>query len=276
MMYANRDTFPALGRHITIEYYDCSHEILMDRTALEDIFLDAAGKSGATVISSSFNDFTPQGVSGVVIIAESHFTVHTWPEHDYAAADIFTCGDTVDFNTAIAAIRTGLKAGRFEISSDRNRGVLDRLTPGAVVSNQTAPAGDAGGGRLTAVSWEKDFRDRQPWGLVSSVDIYGCDPDISGLSLKMDTFARELCDFLKMERTGECHIQTIEENGVQKGVTMTQMINASFVSAHFDRATHTAYIDICSSRFYEPRPAAEFALSFFRGAHYRLQVRYRQ
>ena len=50
----------------------------------------AAQKSGATIINSSFHTFEPQGVSGVVIIAESHFTIHAWPEHDYAAVDIFT------------------------------------------------------------------------------------------------------------------------------------------------------------------------------------------
>jgi S-adenosylmethionine decarboxylase proenzyme len=57
--------------------------------------LAAASQSGVTVLGESFHRFSPQGVSGVLIIAESHFTIHTWPEHGYAAADIFTCGTTV-------------------------------------------------------------------------------------------------------------------------------------------------------------------------------------
>jgi len=57
--------------------------------------LAAAVGCGATVLGESFHRFSPQGVSGVLIIAESHLTIHTWPEHGYAAADIFTCGTTV-------------------------------------------------------------------------------------------------------------------------------------------------------------------------------------
>ena len=56
----------------------------------------AAELAGATIVSSNFHHFSPHGVSGVVIIAESHLTIHTWPEYGYAAVDLFTCGDTVD------------------------------------------------------------------------------------------------------------------------------------------------------------------------------------
>jgi S-adenosylmethionine decarboxylase proenzyme len=58
--------------------------------------LEAASYSGATVLGSSFHYFTPQGVSGVIVIAESHLAIHTWPEYEYAAVDIFTCGVVVD------------------------------------------------------------------------------------------------------------------------------------------------------------------------------------
>lgn len=58
--------------------------------------LEAACGCGATVLEDSFHYFSPQGVSGVVVIAESHIAIHTWPEHEYAAVDIFTCGTTVD------------------------------------------------------------------------------------------------------------------------------------------------------------------------------------
>jgi S-adenosylmethionine decarboxylase proenzyme len=58
--------------------------------------IEAASRSGATVLDTSFHYFSPQGVSGVVVIAESHLAIHTWPEYDYAAVDIFTCGTRVD------------------------------------------------------------------------------------------------------------------------------------------------------------------------------------
>jgi S-adenosylmethionine decarboxylase len=66
--------------------------MLNDLVGLENGFRRCVEEGGATLISSHFHHFSPQGVSGVVVIAESHVTVHTWPEHGYAAVDVFTCG----------------------------------------------------------------------------------------------------------------------------------------------------------------------------------------
>lgn len=82
----------ALGTHILLELEDCNIKLLDDLKQIEIFMLDAARKAGATIIESRFHRFNPFGVSGVVIIAESHLTIHTWPEHAYAAVDIFTCG----------------------------------------------------------------------------------------------------------------------------------------------------------------------------------------
>ena len=100
----------ALGRHLTIEYYDCDARILADVSAMKNIFVEAAQISGATVLESSFHAFQPQGVSGIVVICESHFAVHAWPEHDYAAVDIFTCGDQIDFDLAAETLRKMLRS----------------------------------------------------------------------------------------------------------------------------------------------------------------------
>ena len=86
----------ALGRHLLVELHDCNREVLNDLASIREIMLKAAVDCGAVVMGDSFHRFSPQGVSGVVVIAESHLSVHTWPEYDYAAADIFTCGTTVD------------------------------------------------------------------------------------------------------------------------------------------------------------------------------------
>ena len=86
----------ALGRQILIEFYDCRSEVLTDRDRIRQYMLEAAHHAGATVISDTFHHFKPDGVSGVVVIAESHISIHTWPEHRYAAVDVFTCGDSVD------------------------------------------------------------------------------------------------------------------------------------------------------------------------------------
>jgi S-adenosylmethionine decarboxylase len=86
----------ALGRHLLVELQDCNKEALDNPGFLRGVMLDAARACGAVVLGDSFHKFSPQGVSGVVVIAESHLSIHTWPEYAYAAVDIFTCGTTVE------------------------------------------------------------------------------------------------------------------------------------------------------------------------------------
>ena len=86
----------ALGKHLLLELKDCDREVLNDLGFLKDALLTAASEAKAMVLGESFHQFKPQGVSGVVVIAESHLFIHTWPEYGYAAVDIFTCGDSVE------------------------------------------------------------------------------------------------------------------------------------------------------------------------------------
>ncbi len=82
----------------------------------------AAEAAGATVLKTAFQDFNPQGVSGVVVIAESHLTIHTWPEYGYAAVDIFTCGAKVDPWKAADFLNNHLEANEIQIR-DFRRGI---------------------------------------------------------------------------------------------------------------------------------------------------------
>jgi S-adenosylmethionine decarboxylase len=81
-----------LGNHILLELWGVSEALLNDSAALERCLVVAAGRGGAHVLECRFRCFEPQGISGVIILAESHVTVHTWPELGYAAVDVFTCG----------------------------------------------------------------------------------------------------------------------------------------------------------------------------------------
>lgn len=83
----------ALGNHILVEFMNCDPHIMNDVAAIEKDMVTAAQKAGATVINSTFHHFSPYGVSGVVVIQESHLAIHTWPEYGYAAVDLFTCGE---------------------------------------------------------------------------------------------------------------------------------------------------------------------------------------
>ena len=75
------------------EYYGCRNRLLNDKESVERLLRDAAVAAGATVVATVFHRFAPQGVSGVVVIEESHLSIHTWPEAGYAAVDFYTCGD---------------------------------------------------------------------------------------------------------------------------------------------------------------------------------------
>ncbi len=88
-------TQTALGTHILLELTNCPAQLLLEQDALAATLVEAADTAGATVVKPVFHQFSPHGLSGVVVIAESHIAVHTWPEHGYAAIDIFTCGDPV-------------------------------------------------------------------------------------------------------------------------------------------------------------------------------------
>ncbi len=87
-----------------MELEGCNREVLNDVDALREALLTAANMAGATVLGDSFHRFSPHGISGVVVIAESHLFVHTWPEYGYAAADIFTCGTSVQPEVAAAKL----------------------------------------------------------------------------------------------------------------------------------------------------------------------------
>jgi len=85
----------ALGTHLLVELRDCNPEILKDLNRVKEALVSAAKKAKATIVDVSFHEFNPFGISGMVVIAESHLSIHTWPEYAYAAVDIFTCGDII-------------------------------------------------------------------------------------------------------------------------------------------------------------------------------------
>jgi len=121
----------ALGRHVLVEMYGCDQLILNDRESVRNSMLKAARQSGATIMGDSFHDFMPHGISGVVVIAESHLSIHTWPEYGFAALDLFTCGDEVDPWQAFEHLREAFKAdhssqieikrGQFPLEKDTRR-----------------------------------------------------------------------------------------------------------------------------------------------------------
>jgi len=114
----------ALGRHLLLELKDCNKEVLDDLDFLKDCLNEAVICCNATVVGESFFHFSPYGVSGVVNIAESHISIHTWPEYGYAAVDVFTCGDNVEPEKAAKLIRGKLESNSYSMIELR-RGIVE-------------------------------------------------------------------------------------------------------------------------------------------------------
>lgn len=113
-----------LGQHILVEFYDCNSSVLNDQDAIQAYMEESALKSNATIVQSVFHTFNPHGVSGVVVIAESHLAIHTWPEYNYAAVDLFTCGSSVNPWVAFEILRDRLGAAQYS-TKEFKRGIPD-------------------------------------------------------------------------------------------------------------------------------------------------------
>ena len=121
----------ALGRHVLAEIYDCEFAVLNDLKKVEEFMVKAALEAGAEVREYVFHKFSPQGVSGVVVISESHLAIHTWPELGYAAVDVFTCGDNVDPWDACNYLVNKFKAGHMT-ATEVKRGMVEENQSKAV------------------------------------------------------------------------------------------------------------------------------------------------
>ena len=123
-----------VGKHCILELYDCNHSKLDDETFLRHTITTAAQRAGATLLNLITHRFEPQGVTGLALLAESHISIHTWPENGYAAVDVFTCGDHTMPEKACEVLCKELEAGRHALRS------FLRETPAALGTTGRMPA----------------------------------------------------------------------------------------------------------------------------------------
>jgi S-adenosylmethionine decarboxylase len=98
-----------LGIHLIADFFKCDTSVINNAESVEKIMTESVKISGATMIKPFFHRFSPQGISGIIVVAESHFAIHTWPEHSAAAVDIFSCGDFNYFD-ALIYIKNSIKS----------------------------------------------------------------------------------------------------------------------------------------------------------------------
>lgn len=116
-----------LGQHVLAEFFECDPNILNNVNMIEKLMVEAALECGATIVQKCFHMFNPYGVSGVVIIAESHLAIHTWPELGYAAVDLFTCGDKCDPKVSYEYLRKMFHSKNASYT-ELKRGIVDEKT----------------------------------------------------------------------------------------------------------------------------------------------------
>lgn len=120
--FVERDGERFAGTHLLVDLWDAAN--LADPEHIDDALREAAVTAGATILHSHFHHFTPNGgVSGVVVLAESHISIHTWPERNFAAIDIFMCG-ACDPHEAIPVLRRAFSPGRVDLNEERRGRVL--------------------------------------------------------------------------------------------------------------------------------------------------------
>jgi len=119
--FVERDGERYAGAHLLLDFWGASHLDRLD--IIDDAMRRASEAAGATLLSLKLHHFTPvPGVSGVAVLAESHISIHTWPEREFAAIDIFMCGDT-EPHRAVEVLREALQPTQMDLS-ELKRGVL--------------------------------------------------------------------------------------------------------------------------------------------------------
>jgi S-adenosylmethionine decarboxylase len=103
------------GDHYLVDLHDCDAALIGAVKPTEEALLSAAKRCGSTIIEYHFHQFMPHGVSGVILIAESHFSVHTWPEDGFVAVDVFRSGEVMQPDVAIRLLEEAFSAGRVDV-----------------------------------------------------------------------------------------------------------------------------------------------------------------
>lgn len=140
-----------LGIHVLYEFHGCDPAVLNSPRILRRVMRKAVKSGGCTILGDRFHQFNPHGVSGMVVIMESHMAIHTWPEHSYAALDFFTCKLDTHFDAALAVLQEGLGAQRIEYQLahrgegiDKNPVTMTASTSPSILSLQDRSLRDGG------------------------------------------------------------------------------------------------------------------------------------
>lgn len=255
----------ALGRQIIIEMYNADIKALSSAEIVKDIFLEAAKESRSTVLWSYFHPFEPQGVSGVVVIAESHFTIHTWPEHRYAAIDIFVCSEDVLVSKAIEVFKTRFKTNDIIITGELNRGLLSTDNSLEIPAPMSISQPE-----LYTMSLYNKFVDTNSSAISITINLHEVSKDIDTdlLLAYIDKINQEYNFNLSKDFT------TVKKDG--DILSYYSACDTASLNFHFNDENDSVFIDVYSEKFIEPRKISESSLYFFGAKNYSYEFFFRK
>ncbi len=128
----------SLGRQTMLELYGCASTLLNDVDFIKKVMIEAARRAKASIVQQYFHQFSPHGISGTIVIMESHINIHTWPEHDFAAIDFFTCGDQMEVELACDYLEQVLKAEQKIVHSHErgNRAMIQKVRDSQILNRR--------------------------------------------------------------------------------------------------------------------------------------------
>lgn len=225
-----------VGTHILLELWGA--DIPDSKAAIEDIIIEGIYASKSTLIKIESHKFEPQGITAFALLAESHISVHTWPEFGYVAIDVFTCGTDARPEAAVRHFINSFNPKKHKIHTVV-RGTEEKMTFGKEVI----------------------------------IDLFECDPWAIRSKRSIARFAKELCALIKVKPFAEPFIERFAlDKPKLAGYSLGQMIETSLISAHFSEGLNSAYINIFSCAPFNEEVAVHFAHKFFGAKSWKFRV----
>ena len=245
-----------ISTHLIAEFWQTQKKI---ETAeeLKKILVIAAKETNSVPLKVAIETFEPQGITGVILLAESHISVHAWPENNYVAIDAFTCGEHTVPQKAIAYLQKQFQPQEVQIQ-ELKRGIRDDAEPAQLLKPIQAIS-------ATQIIPRQDLTQNDAsFGQELVLNLKNCTPETIKSAEKILQFVDELCVLIDIKKYGKPFIERFAEHSkIAAGYSIAQMIETSLISGHFSEYLNTAYLNIFSCKPFDAEVARDFAKQFF-------------
>lgn len=251
-----------VGTHLTAEFWQ-TQKTITSAQELEKILIASAKHANSTPLKVAIEKFEPQGITGVVIVAESHISVHTWPEENYVAVDAFTCGDNTIPQKAIEYLQKQFKPKMIQIQEIK-RGIQSNAKPVPIEQDPKKKERRDVAETTSTIETQDISKDNQVFGQELTLNLKDCDHESISSKEKILEFVDKLCSLIDMKKFGKPFIEHFAKHSeIAAGYSVAQMIETSLISGHFSEFWDNAYLNIFSCKPFDAQIARNFAKEFF-------------